>query len=227
MPKWRVDDVMTTEVVTATADTSVGGLADLLTSHRISAVPVVDADDRVLGVVSQSDLTTKVPARRRYAGRAGPATPPRAGDLMSSPAVRISARASLPTAARMMADSNVKRLIVTDDGDRPDGVLSRTDLVRLYTRSDDTIRSDIEDRVLCRTLWMEPGQVRAAVTDGVVTLTGAVGRRTTATIAVRLVSEIPGVVTVVDRLGHDFDDTKLARSRVGRTHPFSAQPFGP
>jgi osmotically-inducible protein OsmY len=94
-------------------------------------------------------------------------------------------------------------------------------------RSDDTIRSDIEDRVLRRTLWMEPGQVRVTVDDGVVTLTGAVGRRTTAAIAVRLASEIPGVVTVVDRLDHNFDDTELARSRVGRTHPFSAQPFGP
>jgi CBS domain-containing protein len=228
MPKWRVNDVMTTEVVTATPDTSVGGLAHLLTAHRISAVPVVDSSDgRVLGVVSQTDLMTKVPARPQYAGRAGPTTPPRAGDLMSSPAVRISPRASLPTAARRMADSNVKRLIVTDDRGRPDGVLSRADLVRLYTRTDDTIRRDIEDRVLRRTLWMEPGQVRAAVSDGVVTLTGTVGRRTTAAIAVRLVSGVPGVVTVIDKLDHEFDDTKLARSRVGRTHPFSAHPFDP
>ncbi|MCA2218878.1 CBS domain-containing protein [Jidongwangia harbinensis] len=227
MPRWRANDVMTTDVVTATTDTSVSELADLLTEHRISAVPVVDKGGRVLGVVSQADLITKVPARPQYAGRARPGTPPRAGDLMTSPAVRVSARASLPTAARTMANSNVKRLIVTDDRGRLDGVLSRADLVRLHTRSDDTIRRDIEDRVLRRTLSMEPGQVRAAVSDGVATLTGAVGRRTTAAITVRLVSEIPGVVSVVDKLDHDFDDTKLARSRVGRTHPFSAHPFDP
>ncbi|WP_433364809.1 BON domain-containing protein [Actinoplanes sp. CA-142083] len=94
-------------------------------------------------------------------------------------------------------------------------------------RPDAAIRDDVVEQVLRRTLWIEPEQVQVHVDGGVVTLTGSVGRRTTAAIAVRLAEELPGVVAVVDRIRHDFDDSALARSRVGRTHPFSADPFGP
>jgi osmotically-inducible protein OsmY len=93
--------------------------------------------------------------------------------------------------------------------------------------SDEVLRHRVEDGVLRRTLWMEPGQVRAHVAGGVVTLTGRVGRRTTADMTVRMVSAVPGVVTVVDGLRHDYDDTEMARSRITRTHPFSARPFHP
>ncbi|MCA2218859.1 universal stress protein [Jidongwangia harbinensis] len=85
-------------------------------------------------------------------------------------------------------------------------VPSRSAAATPPVRSDDTIRRDIEDRVPDRTRWMEQGQVRASVSEGVVTLTGSVGRRTTGAIAVRLVSEIPGVMSVVDNLDHDFAD---------------------
>jgi hypothetical protein len=54
-----------------------------------------------------------------------------------------------------------------------------------------------------------------------------VGRRSTAGIAARLTADVPGVSQVVDRIRFDFDDTDLVRSRVGRTHPFSADPFPP
>jgi hypothetical protein len=60
-----------------------------------------------------------------------------------------------------------------------------------------------------------------------VTLTGAVDRRTTAAIAARLTAQVPGVVAVADELRYDFDDARLARSHVHRTHPFSAEPFKP
>ena len=68
---------------------------------------------------------------------------------------------------------------------------------------------------------------RVDVDAGVVTLTGTVGRRTTAAIAARLATDVPGVVTVVNNIRFDFDDSALARSRVHRTHPFSAEPFYP
>ncbi|MEV6845729.1 BON domain-containing protein [Actinoplanes sp. NPDC051411] len=136
MPQWLVRDVMTSEVVTATVDTPIGDVADLLASHRISAVP------------------------------------------------------------------------------------------RPMARPDAAIRDDVIEHVR-RVLWIDPVQVQVHVHGGVVTLTGAVGRRSTAAIAARLAGEVPGAVTVVDRIRYDFDDSSLTRSRVGRTHPFSADPFGP
>jgi hypothetical protein len=88
------------------------------------------------------------------------------------------------------------------------------------------IRQQVED-VLRRRMWIHPQEVRVSVTDGAATLTGAVGRRSTAGIAARLAGEVPGVVDVVDRIRYDFDDTDLVSSKAGRTHPFSAELFFP
>jgi hypothetical protein len=79
--------------------------------------------------------------------------------------------------------------------------------------------------VLRRRMWIHPHQVRVSVRDGVATLTGAVDRRSTADIAARLTTSVPGVTQVVDEVRYDFDDTDLVRSKVSRTHPFSADPF--
>ena len=79
MQQWRVSDVMTTEVVTAPLDTTVGKLVDIMSTNRISAVPVV-GDDRVVGIVSQADLLQGLrPPIRVLAGRAavGQPKPPR------------------------------------------------------------------------------------------------------------------------------------------------------
>jgi hypothetical protein len=87
-------------------------------------------------------------------------------------------------------------------------------------------RRTVED-VLRRRMWLHPEQVRVDMDEGAATLTGAVGRRSTAGIAARLARAVPGVTRVVDRIRYDFDDTDLVRSRVDRTHPFSAEPFPP
>jgi len=83
------------------------------------------------------------------------------------------------------------------------------------------------DEVLRRRLWFSSGQVRVRMDAGTAVLTGQVGRRSTADIAARLAAAVPGVGDVVDRIRFEFDDADLVRSRVGRTHPFSAEPFRP
>lgn len=231
MQQWRVSDVMTTDVVTAPLDTSVGKLVDIMSTNRISAVPVV-GDDRVVGIVSQADLLPRVAAtdagarrtRRRGAAKAAATS---ARDLMSAPALSIAPDATLSAAAKKMRAKKVKRLLVTGRSGRLLGIVSRADLLRLYTRPDTAIRQDIIDHVLRRIMWISPNEVQVDVAAGVATLTGAVGRRTTAAIVARLTGQVPGVVAVVDNVHYDFDDTILARSRIHRTHPFSAEPFKP
>jgi hypothetical protein len=90
--------------------------------------------------------------------------------------------------------------------------------------ADTPVRREVE-HVLRRRMWIHPEQVRVSVRDGVATLTGAVARRSTAGIAARLTTAVPGVTDVVDRIRYDFDDTDLVRSKVGRSRPFSADPF--
>jgi CBS-domain-containing membrane protein len=229
MKQWQVRDVMTREVVTATEDTPVAQIAVLLATHRISAVPIVGAVDRAVGVVSETDLLSKL-ATGRSAGapaRGRKAAALHARDLMSIRPVTIPADASLAAAAKRMQAKKVRRLLVTGEAGQLVGVVSRADLLRPLTRPDTAISQDIVDHVIRRTLWIDTSQVRVDVADGVATLSGAVGRRTTAAIAARLAATVPGVIAVVDRIRYDFDDTSLARSRVSRTHPFSADPFPP
>jgi CBS domain-containing protein len=215
-------------VITSTPDTPIAEVADLLATHRIGAVPIVGEDDHVLGVVSAADLLPKVAGDRTVFGRpAAKAEAALARQVMTTRLVTVDAGASLAEAAATMRRKKVRRLLVTDRDGRLRGVLSRTDVLRPLTRPDAAIRDDVVEHVLRRILWIEPTQVQVRVDDGVVTLTGAVGRRSTAAIATRLAEKVPGAVAVVDRIRHDFDDSSLARSRVGRTHPFSAEPFAP
>jgi CBS domain-containing protein len=229
----RVRDVMTTDVITAPEDTPVGELEDILATNRVSAVPIVGDDDRVVGVVSQADLLAKVAAagptgaraRRRRAVKAAATS---ARDLMSTPALSIAPDAPLSAAARKMQAKKVKRLLVTGRFGQLLGIVSRGDLLgRLDPRPDTAIRQDVINDVLLRSMWIDTSDVHVHVDAGVVTLTGAVGRRTTAAITARLAADVPGVVAVVNEIRYDFDDTALARSRTHRTHPFSAEPFHP
>ncbi|RSM70244.1 hypothetical protein DMB66_09470 [Actinoplanes sp. ATCC 53533] len=228
--QWQVEDVMTREVITVGVDTPVGQIASLLDREDISAVPVTAPTGGVLGVVSQADLLVGVADGERDNPRGGRpkgrATAVRAGDLMTTPALSIDADASLTQAARTMQSRNVHRLLVTSPEGRLLGVVSRGDLLRPYARNDAEIRREVEAE-LRRRLWIRPEQVGVRVHEGTATLTGAVGRHSTADIVTRVVTAVPGVTKVINRIRYDFDDAELVRSTVSRTHPFSAEPFHP
>lgn len=212
-----VRDIMTSSVITVTPTTPYKDIVSLLTEHRISAVPVIDADRRVLGVVSEADLVYKlefaspVPdaplferkrarmARQRAAGTT-------AQGLMTSPAVTVLDAESIIAAARRMDTERVKRLPVVNELGRLTGILSRADVLRTYLRLDAEIASEIRHQVLQRTLWQQPDAIDVAVKNGVVTLAGGLDRRSTIPLVVRLVAGVPGVVSVIDHLSYHYDD---------------------
>ena len=216
-----VRDVMTTRVVTVSPDLAYKQIVDLLIEFGVSAVPVVDAERRVLGVVSEADLLRKVELeggdtehrlfeRRRRREARTKAAGEDATSLMTAPAVTVTASATLTEAARLMEQRHVKRLPVLDDAGNLAGIVSRRDLLRRYLRDDEAIRADVHDGVLRGILWIEPSDVFVSVRDGHVTLTGHVDRRTTAQIATRLVRRLDGVVGVTDEgLEWRFDDTTV------------------
>jgi len=233
MNRWRVADVMTTLVVSVRPDTGYQRVADLLVQHAISAVPVVDEEGTVLGVVSEADLLPKlnypehvpvhplVSRRRRAANRR--ALGDTAGELMTSPAETIAVSATLAQAARRLEAARVRRLPVVDEAGRLVGIVSRRDLVRLYARPDADIWANILQQVI-DPMWLEPSTVDVQVSAGVVTLTGQVDRVSTKEILIRMTHAVPGVVDVVDRLSASFDDSAAARSMWNYGHPFSAEP---
>lgn len=121
-----VESVMTVSPVVVAESETIPGVAELLAGYEISGLPVVDAGDRLVGVISQTDLVRLRAASLPWAGWHGLMV----RDLMSWAARTIDGQASLDEAARRMADEGVNRLIVVDDRGTPVGVLSESDLVR-------------------------------------------------------------------------------------------------
>jgi len=233
MKQFTVGDVMSREVVTVGADVGYKEIADLLVRRAISAVPVVDAAGTVIGVISEADLLPKLEytdraprhplAVRRMRTAERKASADTAAQLMSQPAVTVEESAPVSRAARLMDAARVKRLPVVDGAGRLVGIVSRRDLVRLYTRSDDQVRTSVLTEVL-PALWIDTGHLDVRVRAGVVTLAGQVDRRSTASMAAGFIRALPGVVDVVDHLGYDFDDGGLPGRGWYAGHPFSAEP---
>jgi CBS-domain-containing membrane protein len=196
-------------------------VAQLLADKRISGLPVVDTAGHVLGVVSEADLLAKAeypdrePRPRRPLSLPGPwqtrrkAGASTVGEMMTAPAITIEERTSIVRAAREMDRHHVKRLPVVDEVGRLVGILSRRDLLKIFLRSDEDIREEIETEVLEQSLSISPSAVTVTVADGVVTLEGTVERKTLIPVVIRLTSAVDGVVDVVDRLAFDLDDTKM------------------
>jgi CBS-domain-containing membrane protein len=212
-----VRDVMTTEVVTAEPSTPFKEIAGRLAQHRISAVPVVDTNRRVLGIVTEADLLLKqehpdpkatVPliwTRRRRQERAKAAAAV-AGKLMTGPAVTVPPTATVTEAARRMHTARVKRLPVVDERGQLLGIVSRADLLQVFARPDELIRREVVDQVILRDFMMDTSRFFVRVQDGVVVVEGAVERRTLVPFVLRAVQGVEGVVRVENRLTYDLDD---------------------
>ncbi|MFF5651387.1 CBS domain-containing protein [Streptomyces collinus] len=220
----KVGSVMTMDVVRVLYDTSFEEVARLQADHRIGGLPVVDDDDRVIGVVSASDLvahraaapyphrTSRRLGLRRlspFRRRAAEVTGPTAGRLMSAPPVTAYAEDTIDEAARTMARRGVKRLPVLDEEDRLVGLVTRRDLLQVFLRPDADIRDEVIDEVLVRVLWLTPHSIEVSVTEGAVTLTGRLERRSETEIALAMARRTDGVVAVVDELTWHLDDTRL------------------
>lgn len=218
LPRRRtVADVMTRQVHIASPDTPFKLLVRLIEENRVSAVPIVDQRGLPIGVVSEADLLLKerrseleqgqdlMHMRRRRQLRAK-AEGTIASELMTSPAVTVSAHATLTEAARKMQESNVRRLVVTDPQGRIAGIVSRSDVLQVFLRTDEDLRREIVD-VLIPAIFPDGLEgLRVVACWNVVTLSGHVLRRSDAQILVRLVGDIDGVVSVVDRMTYEWDD---------------------
>ncbi|MFF4825417.1 CBS domain-containing protein [Streptomyces sp. NPDC001312] len=196
MRRRSVGELMSPTAVSVRPGTAFKEIARVLDEYDITAVPVVDDEDRPIGVVSEADLLRK--QTRGGVGR-------NAGELMTSPAVVAEPGWHAVRAARTMERHEVKRLPVVDGGGRLIGVISRSDLVRLFLRRDREIQQEILEDVIVRTLGLRPSAL--AVAEGRVVLSGTVEHRSLIPVTVRLCDSVDGVVEVVNRLGFDRDDT--------------------
>ncbi|WP_431964894.1 CBS domain-containing protein [Actinacidiphila sp. bgisy160] len=208
MPHRRtVGDVMTEDVVTLRTDTPFQEVAALLDANDIAAAPVVDDDGAPVGVVSASDVLRHETGMPDPQGQDGDdervwdkARARTAGALMSSPVFTARAHWTIPRAARELRRRHVKQLPVVGDDGLLAGIVSRSDLLDIFVRSDIEIRGEIEQDVLGRILGLEEGAVAVEAQDGTVTLRGHVPEPRLIPVVVGLCQGIEGVVAVDARL---------------------------
>lgn len=200
---YTVSDVMTHTVVAVGSEAPFKEVARLLDEWKVSALPVLAGEGRVVGVVSEADLLAKEEFRDTDEGdaavrtKAGAVT---AGQLMSTPVVTVHADASVAEAARIMARRHVKRLPVVDGVGLLQGVVSRGDLLKVFLRQDTEIAAEVRDGVLNRLPVTEPLTVE--VNEGVVTLGGSLPDRLLVPVIARAVRAVEGVVDVRLDLTH-------------------------
>lgn len=213
----RVSDVMTRAVVAVGRKALFKDIVERMEEWKVSALPVLEGDGRVIGVVSEADLLPKEEFRdsdpdlfaqlRRLpdAAKAGAMS---AEELMSTPAVTVHEDATLAQAARIMAVRHVKRLPVVNAEGVLEGVVSRGDLLKVFLRADDDLADEIR-RDIVDVLFPAPVEpVHIVVRDGVATLTGRVGDAALIPLAARLVQGVEGIVGVDCRLAAAEDHTR-------------------
>ena len=216
----KVSDVMTRGVVSAYPGASAKAIAWALQRNRIGAVPVIDADRRVMGVVSASDLLAKVaggvrPASRGHrlsarsdARRKRDATT--ATDLMTSPAVTTTATATIAEAALTAARARVRSLpVVSSTTGELIGMVTRDDLIKLFLRDDADIREEVLRTVVRTHQIAHHANVTVSVADGVVTLGGRIDATTRPERLTAGVAAVPGVVAVRNYLESTIENPAI------------------
>ncbi|MGA5448213.1 CBS domain-containing protein [Streptomyces umbrinus] len=207
-----VSDVMTHTVAAIGRGARFKEIVQMMQEWKVSALPVMEGEGRVVGVVSEADLLPKEEFRdsdpdrytqlRRLSdlAKAGAVT---AGELMTSPALTTRPNATLAQAARTMARAKVKRLPVVNELGNLEGIVSRADLLKVFLRDDDEIAEEVRREVVAYLFPTPASTVRVEVRDGVVKLGGHVRDTSLVPVAARLVRAVEGVVDVEFELkGH-------------------------
>jgi CBS-domain-containing membrane protein len=215
-----VKDIMTTRVISVRKDASFKDMAAMLRSSRISAFPVIDDAGRVIGVVSAGDLLVKeavlaggtsLLAALRHIREDDKAAGVTAADLMTAPAVTIGPDASVADAARLMYDRRVKRLPVVTAAGRLMGIVSRVDVLAVFNRPDDEIRSEVIHEVLPAIVAGKPTGFEVTVADGIVTISGSLASGQVGHTILDAVRHVQGVVAVRDRFSYAADGHSASR----------------
>jgi CBS-domain-containing membrane protein len=212
--KSTVKDVMSTHVIAVRQDAPYKDMAAMLRAQRVSAFPVLDEHNKVIGIVSESDLLTKealegtapvmpqgMMAQREHA-RASAVT---AAELMTTPPVTIGPGEPVTQAARLMYSRRVKRLPVISDDGTLIGIVSRADVLSVYSRPDADIQREIIQDLIVGMFAYDPARFDVTVADGIVTIEGAPESGLAGRDVIDAARHVEGVVAVRDRLSYPPD----------------------
>ena len=214
-------EIMSSPVVSVGPDTPVRALVDLMLRSRISGLPVVDADQRVVGIVTESDLLEKEdrPAPEppliswhgrslrleRLLGRYRKATGTTAREIMTQNIVTAGEETEARELAHLMLRHEINRILILRDG-RLAGIVTRADVLKVFLRSDESVVEAVR-QALARELFIDPAPLALTCTGGVVTIAGTVDRHSDQALVAKWIRSVDGVVAVrTDDLAYRIDD---------------------
>jgi len=214
----KVEKVMTTDVVAISEHMPFKQIVRELRRHGVNAAPVM-LEGTVLGMISTTDLLLKeadpnaaedphpfAGPRRRAEVRKSAGTEAR--DLMTAPAITVAPDATVEEAARIMRRKHVSRLpVVESSTGRLVGIVSRSDVLGVYRRSDEEIREDVVKEVMSDQFAMDAQRCTVRVSGGRVTVEGTVDRRSVIPLLLHGIRCVEGVVSAEARLSWEVDDT--------------------
>lgn len=217
-------DIMTSPVITAWPETRVRDLVALMTTHRISGIPIVAADHELIGIVTEADLLYKeilpkpiepapvaqrlhLPGIAEAAERARKAEGLRAFDIMTSPVISVTEDATVHEIAGLMVTHKINRLPVLRAG-RVVGIVSRADVLKAFRRSDEELAEVIREAIL-NDLWLDVARLGVNVRDGVVYLEGRLDRRSEKDLVEKWAQMADGVLGVESRLTYEVNDREV------------------
>jgi CBS domain-containing protein len=220
----RALDVMTTKVITVDENATVQAAAKLLSEHGISAVPVVDKDNRVVGMVSEGDLLHRAETgteRRRswwlelltstnqLAAEYVKSHSDKVRDVMTRDVISVTDATAVADIAILLETHRIKRVPVLHDG-RLVGIVSRANLVRALamTINEPPSGAEADDRAIHDKLlaevkaqrWAEVSPANITVKDGVVHLWSSYLSEQERRALVLLAESAPGVRRVEDHM---------------------------
>ncbi len=210
----KVDRLMTSDLATITGEETLKVAARIMVDRKVSGLPVVDADHHLVGVITEGDILHQETLRNpsttfRGLFRRAVDFSRTVSDAMATKVITISPDSDHTEAARLMESSGVKRLpVVAIDGSLV-GIISRSDVLKIFVRSDTEIEEEVVTEVIERILWLNPQTVKVSVQEGRVVLSGEVPTRSDTRILEEMAKRVDGAVDVdATGLSFDVDDTR-------------------
>ena len=218
----KAADVMVTNVITVHQDTPVAKIAETLLANRISAVPVVNDKDGLVGIVSEGDLIHRVEAgterhrswwlellsgKELLAHEFVKSHARKAADVMTRPVVSVQPDTPLGDIASLLEKHRIKRVPVVNNG-KIIGIVSRANLIQALVSDANASDQAIDDLTLHSNIleqlrskpWVNSSTINVVVNNGAVELWGIVNSETEKN-AIRVAVEVtPGVRQVSNRL---------------------------
>ncbi|HYM91031.1 MAG TPA: CBS domain-containing protein [bacterium] len=215
---------MSTPVVTVRPEATLKEVAEKMAAHRVSGLPVVDHLGHVAGIITESDILTKLGQSAHEEQRLGllhlfdrltHATGAdrklharTAAELMTTPVITARPEASFRELIHLMTSHGINRIPIVEGG-RVIGIVTRADLLRTLGRPDAAVTEDVRWRIL-HDLWVDTTGLDIRTHEGVVTIAGEVGTRSEVDLIKRWIAVTEGVVDVdVRNLRFRLDDRRI------------------